>query len=198
MLKRFSFSLLILLILGLSIILFTYAQTPSPVVSSATQPENKGWLNELDTYTKVFGGVVALLGTLFGLPIVILNFQKTRAEIRKLELEAAKLQNETLSSDGVLQNGYNIEINDSKDVSVQILADPRFLAPLLLLLDFIFAWGILTLAGYVIGFFLFGFFRTVLIALLAAILLVPIIREARRVKSVLKPSELESPEKKVE
>jgi zinc transporter ZupT len=152
-----------------------------------TQTDNSGWLGQLDTYAKVFGGVLAGLGTLFGLPLVILNFQKTRAEIRKLELEAAELQNKGLSSDAISQYSHRIEIVNSDHNTIQILADPRFLAPLLLLLDFIFAWGLLTLAGYVIGFFLSGIFRTMLTALLAAILLFPIIREARRVRRVLQP-----------
>jgi UPF0716 family protein affecting phage T7 exclusion len=57
-----------------------------------------------------------------------------------------------------------------------------------LLLDFIFAWGILTLAGYVIDFFVPGILSTIMTALIAGILLVPIVREARRVKRVLQPS----------
>jgi hypothetical protein len=191
MLKRYLTSLFVLLPLGLCFISVSYAQSPSASASPLTQTDNLGWLGQLDTYAKVFGGVLAGLGTLFGLPLVLLNFRKTRAEIRKLELEAAALQGKVVSSDAVSQYGHRIEINNSDNNTIEILADPRFLAPLLLLLDFIFAWGILTLAGYVISFFLGGIFRTMLTALLAAILLVPIVREARRVKSVLKPSQPE-------
>jgi F0F1-type ATP synthase assembly protein I len=195
MLKRHLTWLIILLLLGLCFASLSYAQSPSASASPIAQTDNSGWLGQLDIYAKVFGGVVAGLGTLFGLPLVILNFRKTRAEIRKLELEAAELQNKGLSSDAVSQYSHRIEIVNSDHNNIQILADPRFLAPLLLLLDFIFAWGILTLAGYVIGFFLSDIFGTMLTVLLAAILLVPIIREARRVRRVLQPpKEAESDE----
>ena len=189
MLKRYLTLFVILLLLGICFMSLIYAQSPSASTSPMAQTDNTSWLGQLDTYAKVFGGVLAGLATLFGLPLVILNFQKTRAEIRKLELEAAELQNKGLSSEAVTQYSHRIEIVNSDHNTIQILADPRFLAPLLLLLDFIFAWGILTLAGYVIGFFLSDIFGTMLTVLLAAILLVPIIREARRVKRVLQPSQ---------
>jgi hypothetical protein len=60
--------------------------------ASTTSPPSMGWLGDIDTYTKVVGADLTGLGTLFGVPIVILNFKKTRAEIRKLELEAAALE----------------------------------------------------------------------------------------------------------
>ena len=183
--KRYLPSILVLLLLGLCLIsLKAQAPATSP---SPTQANNSAWLGQLDTYAKVIGGVVAGLGTLFGLPLVILNFKKTRAEIRKLELEAAALQNKTLSADAVSQYANRIEIVNSDNNTIQVFADPRFLAPLLLLLDFIVAWGILTLAGYVIDFFVPGILSTIMTALLAGILLVPIVREARRVKRVLRP-----------
>jgi len=88
-LVRYLPSILILLLFGLCLIsLKAQAPATSP---TPTQANNLGWLGQLDTYAKVIGGVVAGLGTLFGLPLVILNFRKTRAEIRKLELEAAAL-----------------------------------------------------------------------------------------------------------
>lgn len=183
--KRYLPSTLVLLLFGLCLISLK-AQGPA-TSPTPTQANSPAWLGQLDTYAKVIGGVVAGLGTLFGLPVVILNFKKTRAEIRKLELEAAALQNKTLSADAVSQYANRIEIVNSDNNTIQIFADPRFLAPLLLLLDFIFAWGILTLAGYVIDFFVPGLLSTIVTALLAGILLVPIVREARRVRRVLRP-----------
>jgi hypothetical protein len=142
----------------------------------------------LETYVKVIGGIVAGLGTLFGLPITILQFQKTRAEIRKLELETESLKAKNISTGGTWQSN-KIIIDHSDNASVQILADPRFLGPLLLLLDFIIAWIILSLASYALDTFLDGTLRALVLGLLAIILLVPIAREARRVKKVLRPPE---------
>ena len=157
--------------------------------SANTSPPTDDWLSSLDTYAKVFGAVLTGLGTLFGLPIVILNFKKTQAEIRKLELEAASLENKSTTV-GDLEGGISVRINESDNVNVQVLADPRFLGPLLLLLDFIFAWVVLTLAGYFFSLLgLFGSIRTFFLGLLAALLLIPIAKEARQVKSVLRPRE---------
>lgn len=126
------------------------------------------------------------------MPIVVLNFKKTQAEIRKLELEAASLEaNATVAGD--LEGGISVNVRDSEYVNVQVLADPRFLGPLLLLLDFIFAWIVITLAGYFLDIFGFsGLIPKLIIGLLAILLLIPIAQEARRVKSVLRPKEAQA------
>jgi len=124
---------------------------------------------------------------LFGLPIVVLNFRKTRAEIRKLELEAASLETKT-SLSGDVEGGTSINVQNSDHINIQVLADPRFLGPLLLLLDFILAWVVLTLAGYFLSLFSSGFIRTIVLGVLAAVLLIPIAKEARRVREVLRPA----------
>ncbi len=150
-------------------------------------PTGPEWLGQIDIYAKVIGGVLTALGALFGLPAAFLHFRKTRAEIRKLELEAEALAQETTGAQ-VSEYGHRIAIDGSHN-SVTILADPRFLGPLLLLLDFIIAWVVLTLAGYALGTFLPGALRTLILGGIAAFLLVPIFHEARRVKSVLVPPE---------
>ena len=77
-----------------AVVYFAFICIPSLFGQSTTQsaPPIGGWVGQLDIYAKVFGGVVAGLGALFGLPIAVLSFKKTRAEIRKLELEAAALE----------------------------------------------------------------------------------------------------------
>jgi hypothetical protein len=55
------------------------------------------------------------------------------------------------------------------------------------LLDIILAWIVLTLAGYFLSFISLGIIRTALLAALAAVLLIPIAKEASRVRSVLRP-----------
>ena len=147
---------------------------------------------ELDLYVKVIGGAVAALATLLGLPIVFLTYRKTRAEIAKLDLEAAALRQGTPSPSGhsaPSAQGIQINVTDSPNVNVQVLADPRFLAPLLLLLDFIFAWVVLTLAGYVLSIFGIGILRNLALTALAAVLLLPIVKQVVRVRTLLRPSE---------
>jgi hypothetical protein len=168
--------------------LFALAQTtaPSPL---GTPPA----VSELDTYTKIIGAIITGVATLIGLPIVLLTYRKTRAEIAKLELEALALR-EKLPDAGITSNDkegvIRISVSHSPNVTVQVLADPRFLAPLLLLVDFVFAWVLLTLAGYFLR--VFGFPGTLALAILAAVLLLPIVKQIFRVRAMLRP--LQTPE----
>ena len=59
--------------------------------------------------------------------------------------------------------------------------------PLLILLDFIFASIVLTLAGYLLSLVSLGEMRTLSLGVLAAILLLPIARQVLRARSVLRP-----------
>ena len=152
-----------------------------------TATKATGWVGQLDIYAKIFGGVITALGALFGLPITILHFKKTKAEIKKLELEAQALEKQESVSKKIT-GIYEIAIRGDYN-SVKILADPRLLAPLLLLLDFIIAWILLTIAGYALSYWIPNVIRATILLLLAAILFIPIFKEARRVKKILRPSE---------
>lgn len=156
--------------------------TPSPTPSSP--------LTELDTLVKIVAALLTGLATLIGLPIVFLTYRKTRAEITKLELEANALrekQNTQSNSERDDEGNIRIVVDNSPHSTINVLADPRFLAPLLILLDFIFAWIALTMAGYFLSIFGFGILRTVVLTLLSALLLLPIARQVLRVRSVLRP-----------
>jgi hypothetical protein len=111
-------------------------------------------------------------------------------EIRKLELEAKALESNFTSENQNIE-GYKINIADSRDINVQIVADPRFLAPLLLLLDFIIAWIVITLLSYLFDLIGLGGIKTLLVLLVAGILLTPILRESVRVRKLLKPKKEE-------
>ncbi len=147
-------------------------------------------LSAVDTYVKVVVGAVTVLATLFGLPIVLLTYRKTRAEIAKLELESAALREKQSSqanrSEGS-EGNIRIVLDRSPNANIQVLADPRFLAPLLVLLDFIFAWIALTLANYLRQFFGLGIFRQVGLVVLALLLLLPIPQQVLRVRTLLRP-----------
>jgi hypothetical protein len=172
-------------LLTVGLLLIPAVVMAQPVVGTSPPPTGPAWLGAADAYVKVFGAVLTGLGTLFGLPLVILNFRKTRAEIRKLEAETASLEAKGTTA-GDLHGGTSITVADSRDVNIQVLADPRFLGPLLLLLDFILAWIVLTLADYFLGLFRLGELGTVLLGVLGGVLLFPIAKEARRVRAVLR------------
>lgn len=172
------------------------AMVPIAALSQSTAPPLPGTapaMSELETYTKIIGAIITGVATLIGLPIVFLTYRKTRAEIAKLELEALALREKlpgavtTANDQGAV---IRVSVEHSPNVTVQVLADPRFLAPLLLLVDFVFAWVVLTLAGYFLRFFSFP--GTLALAILAAVLLLPIVKQIFRVRAMLRP--LQTPE----
>ena len=184
-----------IVLLTMSLVVFLVGNTGVALADEPEPTDGEGWLAELNIYAKVFAAVLTGLGVVFGLPLTVLQFRKTRAEIRKLELEAESLEANAASVGAGERGaeGHQIVVEGADNVSVRILADPRFLGPLLLLLDFIIAWILITLANYALqlvttGTGLLSARRGIMIAL-AAVLLVPIAREARRVRKVLEPLE---------
>jgi hypothetical protein len=158
-----------------------------PTTAAVPQPSA---LSDIDIIVKIIAGAFAALATLLGLPIVLLTYRKTRAEIGKLELEAQALRQSQIERGqppGNDSGNIRIIVDNSPNVSVQVLADPRFLAPLLILLDFILAWIILALADAVLSIFGFDVVKAPALAILTALLLVPIARQVLRVRAVLQP-----------
>jgi hypothetical protein len=157
--------------------------TPSSVIS------------ELDTYVKIVGAAITGVVTLLGLPIVFVTYKKTRTEIIKLELEANALreqQAKPVEQTKGAEDNIRIIVDRSPSTNIQVLADPRFLAPLLILLDFIFASVVLTLAGHLLSLFTLGPLSDLFLTVLAATLLLPIAHQVLRVRTVLRP--LRTPE----
>ena len=179
--------------------------SPISAQTAGTPPQSQAetpFVSQVDLYAKIVTAVLTAIGTLFGLPAALLFFRKTRAEIRKTELEAVALAAKLSDQQPVLQDkfsagGVAIVLNDSDSNRIIVMADPRLLGPLLILLDFVIAWIVLTLASYPIGFFLRTFHLGGIFALddlvriiVAAVLLVPLFREARRIRKVLRPAKL--------
>ncbi len=125
----------------------TYAASPPPL-------QGPDLLSVADEYVKVVGGVIAGLGTLLGLPLVYQTFRKTRAEIEKINLESVKLRKDlgevAPAVSDVSPNAYRIAI-DGNDNQVSILTDPRWAAPLLVLVDAFIAGIFSTVASYAVG-----------------------------------------------
>ena len=95
-------------------------------------------LTEMDTFIKIIVGSITGIATFLGLPLIYLNYKKTQAEIKKLDLESKVINNEISerNMDNKLSNDIVINIEESPNTNVKILADPRFVAPLILLIDF--------------------------------------------------------------
>lgn len=139
-------------------------------------------------YATLIGGILAALGAALGLPITLLQLRKTRVEIRKLELESAALEANIPPTSEQLA-GYSIDIGEirAENVSFQVMVDPLLLGPMLLLLDFILIWIVLSLGNYAIAIFFDEALGTVVLGAVAFILFVPLIRETLHLKKVLKP-----------
>lgn len=169
---------------AICIVLLVYPPAYSQVQMSPI-PTTNFW-NSLDTYIKVVAGVVAAITAILGVPVAFLQIRKTIAEIRKTELEAKKLQEQTGGELPANYEGHRIYLSDSDHNVIQILADPRFAAPLLILLDFVIVYIVLALAGYAVDVFSLGRIGQIILTVTAAVLLLPLFIEALRLRGVLR------------
>jgi len=182
--------ILLVLIGFLFLSVMVSAQSPSP-----TPETPKDFWGNLDTTTKALAGVVGLITTILGVPVAFLLIRKTKAEIRKTELEAKQLESNLVSaSDRIDSGGHKINIENSSEINIQILTDPRFLNPLLLLLDFIIAFIISLLADYTFEVFFPYPIPRILSIGVAIFLFVPILQEAFRVKKILRSKQTKESE----
>lgn len=169
----------------------TYGQTTGGDNSNAAAAP----LAEVSAYLKTIGLALTGIGTLLGLPLVLQRYKRTRSEITKLDLESEALRRKLASASAVEEKGsggaIRILVDRSPNSTVQVLADPRFLGPLLLLLDFIIAWILLTLASYFLGIFDIRILREIGLGVLAAVLLIPIAKQAIHVRNNLRPLKTE-------
>lgn len=101
-------------------------------------------------------------------------------------IEAQKLQEQTETELPRKSQSHQIYLDHSDGNVIQILVDPRFSAPLLILLNFVIVYIILALAGYAISVFLPGKIGQIILTLVAVILLLPIFIEALRLRSVFR------------
>jgi hypothetical protein len=182
---------LIVLTVGLLAIYFAPEAAYSQTQPSSTPTD---FWSSLDTYAKVITGVVAAVVAILGLPVAFLQTRKTLAEVRKTELEAKKLQEQlrtetlTESQDNQIpeSSDYQISVSNSKDTYIQILADPRLAAPLLLLLDFVVVYIELALIQYALDIFLPGILSRFILLSAGCFLFVPLLQEILRLRSVLR------------
>lgn len=146
-------------------------------------------LSVADEYVKIVGGVITVLATVLGFPLVYQTFRKTRAEIAKIDLEATKLRKEleTAGTTGLVggQEGYQIYVDGAHN-SVSVLTDPRWAAPLLVLVDAFIAFVFSAVASFAIGFLPFPYLLKEPIRLIVyLIIFYPVFQAARRVKKSL-------------
>jgi hypothetical protein len=162
--------------------------TAQAALAQGPQAADAGQANQADLLIKIVTAAIAGLGVLFGLPLTFIQFRKTQVEIRKLELESRAIEGQSVIPSST--EGVSIQVADSPGVNIQVLADPRLLGPLLLLLDFIIAWIVLALADYALGVFaeMLGLlaFQPLILGILGLVLLIPIVKEARRLRASLR------------
>lgn len=152
------------------------------------QPTSADFWSNLDTSVKVVAGVVAAITAVLGVPVTFLQIRKTIVEIRKIELEAQKLREQTGIEHLKESQGHWIYLDHSDRNNIQILVDPRFSAPLLILLDFVIVYIVLALAIYAVSVFLPGKVGQIILTVIAALLLLPPFVEALRLRGVLRSS----------
>jgi hypothetical protein len=157
-----------------------YGQTQSAATTTTSL-----W-SSLDTYAKVIAAVVAAITAILGIPVAFLQTRKTIAEIHKIELEAKKLREQTGDELPAEYQGHQVNISNSDGNNIQILVDPRFAAPLLIVLDFVIAYIILALADYALRFSQIEILSSIVLPIVGVALFLPLLREALRLRGTLR------------
>lgn len=176
-----SFVIFLIIVAVLSVLMITQPAFSQPQSSSSTS-----FWDSLDVYIKVIGGGVAAVTAILGLPVAFLQVRKTIAEIRKIELESDKLRGQAIRQAPSERGGNEIYLKDSDNNHIEILVDPRFSAPLLILLDFVIVYILLSLTGYAVNIFFPVQIRRIVLTITGASLLLPILREALRLRGSLR------------
>jgi len=141
--------------------------------------------NSIQLYVKLAGIAVTAIATCVGLPIVLLNYRKTKAEIAKIELETEKLRqgiNPEATENPLLESRETIPNIPS---SVMHLSGRGHMAVLLLIIDFVFAWIVFELASRAIGMINIYPFNTLAMFFIASLLFLPIAKQALRLRAAL-------------
>jgi hypothetical protein len=176
--------LVVMTVLFLATLLFqqaVYSQTQAAVATTTTS-----FWGSLDTYAKVIAAVVAAITAILGVPVAFLQTRKTIAEIHKIELESKKLREQTGDELPAEYQGHRISISNSDGNNIQILVDPRFAAPLLIVLDFVIAYMILALADYALRLFQIEILSSIVLPIVGVALFLPLLREALRLRGTLR------------
>ena len=173
---------ILLLLALLSLVLLT----AQPAFSQAQSAVPTGFWDSLDIYIKVIGGGVAAVTAILGLPVAFLQVRKTIAEIKKIELESDKLRGQAIRQSPAERGGNEIYLKDSHSNHIEILVDPRFSAPLLILLDFVIVYILLALSGYAINVFFPVQIGRIILTIVGALLLLPMLWEALRLRGSLR------------
>lgn len=153
-------------------------------------------LEQVDVTLAVLSGVVALVVALIGVPVAWMNIRKTRATINKTELEAQKLRSELQANRTAdpltVEDGLRIAIEGDGNM-VNIVTDPRLSGPLLIVVDFVVAWIILTLLNYALRILPIhlGIFQSLLVGGVATFLFIPILQDARKASKWLRETLVE-------
>lgn len=134
------------------------------------------------------GGVIAALVAIIGLPVAFLQFGKTRAEIRKLRLEADKLANEATATNQAerIGNRTKISIADSPNFSLSVRSDAGLFGPMLILVDFVVAavtYGVVDILVETIPIYPFN---QPLKLVGFGVLFIPVYQNARQVRDLLR------------
>jgi hypothetical protein len=136
------------------------------------------------------------VGTILGLPLVFQTYRKTRAEIAKINLEAAKLAREAEGLEsGASPESVMVRIDRGHGNVVTVAVDPRLRGPLLVLIDAVIAAIFSTLASYAIGLlssiglFPLDFIIQPLRIAAYLIFFLPVLRAARQVKAEIGKSD---------
>ena len=155
-------------------------------------------LTELNSIVTIIASIITILGAIFGIPLYILNFRKTRTELDKLRLETKEKELEVNKKKRECEISEEGQTGKSRFNLIDI-KDPDLIAPLFVFLNYIIASIISNFMNYGVNIlyttyisvnssiftdyqFLVAIAQSVVIALISLVLYVPLIKEGNKVK----------------
>jgi hypothetical protein len=135
-------------LLYLSSAFFLFSGTCVAQYANNQSSDAISWVIQADPYIKLIGGAIGILAAILGIPIYILNFYKTKAELKRLHLENQEKEEELarkkIEFDKILgYNGKNSPLFNLIDIT-----DPRIVIPIFLVLNYIIAFIIQLIANH--------------------------------------------------
>jgi hypothetical protein len=175
------------------VVVATLAAAHANATPALEPPAASRGLADAELLVKIVGGGIAGVVALVGLPAAFLQFSKTRAEIKKLRLEAEKLATEIEPGEdrGVVPRDFQILVQDSPSTVLTVHTDAGLAGPMLLLTDFVVAYimyqaWLIMLGLFPIGGLWGGLVLTPLKALVFAALFIPVYANGRQVRALLR------------
>lgn len=143
-------------------------------------------LQRLDAISKVAGTIIGAVVAVIGIPAGIILYRKTRAEIRKLDLEAQEIEARSVRSTVDSQNDL-FSIQSAVNIRSP-KSELRLWASMYLMMEFIMWFAVYQILNSFLGLLYLGVLEMAFRFALGVFVFVPMAKNAKRIQHSLCPT----------